>query len=1567
MHNSDSKHEYDGTEIAIIGMSCRFPGAGSVEEFWSNLRRGVESISFFPDVELERSLIEPVAADDPYLVKAGGLLDGVDLFDAAFFNFSPGEALVMDPQQRLFMECAWEALEDAGYGAIDEENAIGVFAGATASTYLLNLYSNDDIFRSIGAAQIGVGNNLDFLTSGVSYKLGLKGPSYTVLTACSTSLVAVHLACQSLLDQECDMALAGGASIRIPQRTGYRYQEGGILSPDGHCRAFDADARGTVFGNGVGVIILKRLEPALTDGDNVLAIIKGTAINNDGSLKVGFTAPSVEGQTEVIVEALSNAGAGAETIGYIETHGTATALGDPIEIEALKQAFQDCRKTIGSCAIGSVKTNIGHLDAAAGIAGLIKTVLMLKNKMLVPSLHYVEPNPRINFEDSPFYVNTELRPWKRNQSPRRAGVSSFGIGGTNAHAILEESVKETASGAGRAWQLLLLSARTQDALERATLSLNEHLRRHEDLNLADVAFTLQVGRKQFGHRCAVICRDIEGARKALSDPRSASAGFHAGGHRPVVFMFPGQGTQYVNMGREIYETEPLFGDEVNYCAALLEGSLGFDIREVLFPNGEQTEAAGALLDQTQITQPALFVIEYALAKLLLKCGLEAEAFIGHSLGEYVAACLSGVMTVEEALRLIVARARLMQQLTGGMMLSVELSESELLPRLGSHLSLAAVNNPKQCVVSGVEEAVLSLQRELLEEGVSCLRLRTSHAFHSRMIEQIIEPLIAVFKHAQLRPPDIPFLSNVTGDWITDEDATDPLYWVAHTRKCVRFGDGIKEILKEPRQLLLEVGPKQVLGTIVRQHAAMEGKQVTVVSTLRDRETSDRSAESLLKALGALWVSGAQIDWREYHARDRRRRVPLPTYPFERRRHWVEPNHHLGNNLAKGAEGLKRQDIKDWFYIPSWRRAVPMLSPGDKFRAQAQDTCWLVFADESGLAAQIIRRLREEGQRVISVRVARQFTKQNETNYTLSPAQFDHYNSLLKELRECKNTPERILHLWSASAGAEHATKYSHPNEDVIDRGFYSLLHLAQAIAEQHYIDPISIAVVSTEMHEVVGEEACAEKAMLLGPCKVIPQELTNITCKSIDVMLAEAIGEESAELVEQLLAEAAYDFDGISFEPVISYRGKQRWVQTCEPLKIDLVPASTDGLRNEGTYLITGGLGRFGLTIAKYLARQTRARLILTGRSSLPERELWGEWLALHSENDPFSIKIKRVMELESLGAEVIIGKADAEDKEQMLKLVAQAYERYGEINGIVHAAGVAGDEAYKPIQEISRVDCERIFRSKVNGTLVIHEIFQGRKLDFCLLVSSLSPILGGLGLVAYSAANLYMDSFNQYARRCGSAYWKSINWEGWSRQNDHDFPTSLGTQITRLIMSDGEVERCFQQVLTMNSIGQVVIATGDLHSRIDQWVRLEGIHRPKTSLWDSKSLSDYARSRQGETFVAPSNEAETKIAEAASSILQIEAISVHDSFFDLGGTSLMAVQFISRLRESFQLHLPLRTLFENPTVAALAQAIRELSHTEEQSREEIARILEEVEKLSEDELKERIAEELKTLGESTT
>ena len=908
--SGNNEYDYTGLEIAVIGMDCRFPGANNTREFWENLTNSVESISFFSDEELKREGVPPQLMEQPGYIRAKGVLEDIEYFEAGFFNFTPSEAELMDPQLRIFFECVWHALEDSGYNPETYTGAIGMFAGNAVNHYWVAKTIFAKQFQVFGKFKADLLNT--HFSTRVSYHLNLKGPSITVNTTCSTSLVAVHQACLSLLSGECDMALAGGVGLDLPQASGYLFMEGLILAPDGHCRAFAADAKGTVVGSGAGVVVLKPLENAKEDGDHIYALVKGTAINNDGFRKVGYTAPSVEGQAQAIRAAYRIAEVDPTTVSYVETHGTGTELGDIVEIEALNMVFKNSDKQ--SIPIGSVKSNVGHLDTAAGAAGFIKTVLSLKNRKIPPSLHFTIPNPKIDFTNSPFYVNNRLREWNgKSGAPLRAGVSSFGLGGTNVHVVLEEwpetrrAEQNGPDSGGRANCLLLLSARTPTALDRQTANLVEYLSQHPETALADIAYTLQQGRKPLPCRKMAVCSSREDALDRLREQgRAGKVRTYSAkkGEPTVVFLIPGQGSQYINMGKELYEQEPIFRREMDRCFEIAKPLLGFDLKDILYVDEEtlkkqnrQTDSSASgqdspagepgPIDRTELTQPVVFIFEYALAKLLMNWGIKPRAMIGYSMGEYVAAALSGVFSLEDALNVVIARGQLMQKTPGAIMLSVPLPEAELKPLLNPKVTLAIINGPS-CIVAGKEKDVNEFEKQMKERRLMCAPLNLAHGVHSPLMASIRAEFEEMLAKVTLHPPRIPYISNVSGQWITVEEAIDPYYWGTHLCNTVQFSAGVKELLKETDAVFIEIGPGRILSNIVRSHAGENSKaRHKIVNLVKHQQEKAADDYYLLSKLGELWLYGVTIDWSGFYGDEKRWREPLPLYPFERRRYWID--------------------------------------------------------------------------------------------------------------------------------------------------------------------------------------------------------------------------------------------------------------------------------------------------------------------------------------------------------------------------------------------------------------------------------------------------------------------------------------------------------------------------------------------------------------------------------------------------------------------------------------------------------------------------------------------------------
>jgi acyl transferase domain-containing protein len=886
MNEAGKKNSQTGMEIAVIGMAGRFPGAADIEAFWENVKNGVESVTFFTDDELTDAGIEAGITGNPGYVKAGGYLEDTRYFDSAFFNYPPNEAAVMDPQVRLFHECAWHALENAGYDPYSYAGLIGFYAGYNPNVlwkvaHLLQAGSGPELFEIENL-------NSNFFTTLVCYKLNLKGPAVSVNTACSTSLAAIHLACRALLIGEADIVLAGGVSVKLPLKSGYLYQEGMVMSSDGHCRPFDTKASGTITGNGAGIVVLKRLVKAVKDRDHIYAVIKGTAINNDGSRKTGYTAPSVTAQAEVIRTALRMAGVEAGSITYIETHGTGTPLGDPIEIEALKMAFAHTGKK-RFCRLGFLKANIGHLDDAAGVAGFIKTVLALKHRFIPPALHFTSPNPEIDFENSPFYIDNNPGEWKSGEFPLRAGVSSFGIGGTNIHAVLEEYAigpggpqvgpktfdkenKETDF-----FHMLLLSAKTQPALDKMTENLADYFKRHPGSELADVAYTLQVGRSVFNYRQMLVCssRDDAAAGLLSAAPGKKRHYITELDDRPVVFMFPGLGTQYVDMGAELYRSEPVFRETMDRCFEILKNPGEEEIKEILYPsrmspvssNHTANDRSAETIHRFEIAQVVNFIFEYALARLMMKWGIKPHSLIGYSFGEYIAACIAGVFSLEDALKLVIYRGKLIRETPAGAMTSVPMDKKTVEPFLDHRLSIA-IDNGDSCIAAGAAGDIDAFEKQMKEKRYICMRLHASYALHTSMMDPILNEFETHVGRLTLNKPQIPFISNVTGKWINPEDAVNPRYWAAHLRETVRFAEGLKELMNTRDAVFLEVGPGVVLSTLAHQYKSKESNHC-VVNLVRSPEQEISDREYLMKKIGMLWLYGTRIDWTLWISRYKR--------------------------------------------------------------------------------------------------------------------------------------------------------------------------------------------------------------------------------------------------------------------------------------------------------------------------------------------------------------------------------------------------------------------------------------------------------------------------------------------------------------------------------------------------------------------------------------------------------------------------------------------------------------------------------------------------------------------------
>ncbi|WP_460930938.1 SDR family oxidoreductase, partial [Oleiagrimonas citrea] len=1479
--------------IAIVGMSCRFPGAQDLEGFWELLSSGTDAIAVVPSERWNLDdVYDPVAGTPGKMnTRHGGFISDIEEFDAAAFGIAPREAERMDPQQRAMLEIAWEAFEDAGLNRQAVRGApIGVFVGLSNQEYRDRQFSD----RCSIDAYAGTGNSASIAANRISHFFDLRGPSLSIDTACSSSLTAIHMACQSLRSGESKIALVGAVNLMLSPEYTIVFSQAGLLSPDGKCRTFDADANGYVRGEGAAALILKPYSKAQEDGDRVYGLIRGSAINQDGRT-LALTSPNREAQEAMLTAAYEAAGISPGEVDYVEAHGTATPIGDVIEVAALSSVLQQGRSVDNKCLIGSVKTNIGHLEAAAGMAGVIKTVLSMKHRQIPASLNFEQPNQRIGFEKTPVRVVTSLTPWPETSRLPLAGVSAFGFGGTNVHVVLEAVPTTSEKEARDTFRAFPVSARTANGLERACGVVEQRLQDGGMLPLDDLAYTL-TKREVYDYRAVAVSDAAQGSRPVFAkSERVLSADILP------AFVFAGVGDHYLGMGQGLYQAEPVFRHWVDYCCDWLKRELDTDLLDVFQtrPSREATasdafrRAVGGerdlgILAQTELAQPAVFILEYALARLLEAWGVVPGTCVGYSLGEYTAATLAGVFSLEDGLRIVATRARLIDALPAGAMLAVPLGVEALGEYLDvdADLAVGIVNGPRLSVVSGPLSAIDVIQDRLQADGVISRRLGTSHAFHSPMMQPAAKALADLIDGMTLSAPRVPILSNVTGDWLRDEEATSSAYWARHLCETVQFSDCLAKLLEPETGALIEIGPGQSLNSLARLHPDFSPERSLILSTCRGAFDPEEDQAVFLKSLGGFWCAGGSVNWKNPFEDAPGTPVSLPSWLFDRQRYWIE-SRQPDVSSAQGDEG-KIADIGKWFYGETWTEASQESSDEDAAKSN-----WLVLFADTPAGEALRVDLPGGSTRFVTTEVAK------------DPKRLQH---ALAEMRKEGFVPDRIVHLG--------ALKSEEDFEAVQASGYHSLLALMRALGESRISTPIQLDIVSSGLYAALKEDAVsAAKATMIGAIRTVPQEYQNVTVRSIDVDDA-GMGRLLAELLSPVK------------DLAVACRGDIRLVQHYESEPLEEVMTDRDALRQGGVYVITGGLGNVGLTVAGMLAHRYAARVVLLSRRSFPEREQWGPWLADHDQDDPVSRQIAKLLDMEAAGGEVVVQTADVSDEAKMGEVFAWIDQHYGQVHGVFHAAGLITAKHNKIIAELTTEQIDAHFDAKVRGTQILSRLLETRDADFCLVFSSISAVLGGLTLSAYVAANAFEDNFVLSRRNTAGTRWVSVNWDAWARdQGEQD---NKGTTLEAFLMWPDEGVEAVRRVLGASRSPRLINSTGDLWARLEQWVyrKAEPTEVGKTK----RKISHYARPAVSTAYIAANSEIEKRVARVFQDVLGIEAIGLEDNFFELGGNSLVSLQILAELQREFDMQLSPILIFEAPSIRAVSQHLASLNGGEEQA-----------------------------------
>lgn len=1464
-----NNNQYTGFEVAVVGMSIRTSGASNWREFWENLALSKESLLFLGEDELISYGVPKSLMKDKNYVNCTTDLPNKDYFDSKFFGYSRDEAAMMYPGHRFFHECVWEALEDSGYVPDNIKESIGIYAGAGEDALWQSFVNFSKDKNKVNNFYLRKITNKDYLSTLVSYKLGLKGPSMNINTACSTSLVAIHAACKALIFGETKMALAGASSLAATNQKGYIYEEGSIISNDGHCRAFDKDSTGTVNGEGVGVVVLKRLKDALADNDNIYAIIKGSAVNNDGSNKVGYTAPSVDGQVACIKMAQKFSKVSPETISYVEAHGTGTKLGDSIEVEALNIAFNNDKSF--TCPIGSVKTNIGHLDTASGVAGFIKTVLSLKNKKIPSSLHFKEADGYINFSGGPFFVNNKLTKWEsRSNNYRRAAVNSFGVGGTNAHIILEEAPEREIREEEENFNLLILSAKTETALENYLSKLKHFLSTEDDLNLADMCYTYQTGRQHFDSRVSLVFNDKRELQELLEEKSSKSISLTGNKktQNRIVFMFPGQGSQYVKMGRDLYLTNTLFREYMDKGFEFLKEVTDRDFKEILYPEKESPDFN---INDTCFAQPIIFLIEYSIAKLVMDYGIIPDYMIGHSIGEYTAACISGLFSFEQTLKLVVKRGELMHKLPKGIMISVPISEQEAQNFLHLKVSVAAVNGPKQIVFSGDQSQMDKLQEELTARDISFVKLHTSHAFHSAMQDSILEEYEAEFQNINFNHIQIPFISNLTGEFIKKDEAELGKYWAQQLRNTVNFSKGINTILSYKNLFFIEVGAGNSLTSLIRQQKTENNfKSINLIRSAKNFENDEKY---FLDKLGVLWCNGLNIKWQELHKDKKRFKTSLPTYAFDKIFYQTEVDF---SKLFSGSSLVaKRNDLENSFYFPSWERS--MLNKIEK----TEKKIFLIFSDDSNVTDKIIERLISNDNLVIEVSIGKSFVKSSSVKFSIDPFSNEDYKLLFESLQLDNLIITDILYLWSLKF---ESSEFELTQENL----HFGLVYFFPANIFKNWKQAANknIFFFTNLLHKVIGNEDINQgQSLLLGLIKAAGIEKQAVV-RNLDIEK----GINNEKLIADILAEVLNEQQHP--HQYIAYRFGQRWVQSFQKVYQDLAIEESSAIKVDGTYLITGGLGNMGFSISKYLIERYNANIVMLGRKSLIEI------VQDHTYG-------KRLKDLKILGKNVVYLQADICDPDAVKSLRQRISDP---ISGIIHLAGNVSSSDLELVENTSFTKTVNMLSPKLIGIKLLYENFKNADLDFFWMSSSLAATFGGISFGAYASANSYLD----YFAFDKSGIFKCV------QLPQINFDDKI-LDISNNILSKQELISVFEKSINIKHADVIYISKEDITSKMHLIFSSTAL-----GIKEDKEIKKSERPELQTVYQEPQNDTEAKLKLIFEDFFEISGIGVTDDFFELGGDSLRAMVFLKIVNKEFNIEISILDFFSYKNIKGMAGLIDE-------------------------------------------